>query len=78
MNSMTKEEADALDKYYTEHDIMPDMNRPGYFETKYGMNIQLDPETTSNVVKWANKVNRTPAQVVIDLVRRELATAVLA
>ena len=78
MNSMTEEEADALDKYYTEHDIMPDMSRPGFFETKYGMNVQLDPEMTSKVVKWAKKVNQTPRQVIVDLVRRELATAVLA
>jgi hypothetical protein len=78
MNSMTEEEADALDTYFTEHDIMPDINKPGYFARKYGMNVQLDPETTSNVIKWAETEHRTPAQVIGDLVRRELATAATA
>jgi hypothetical protein len=75
---MTEEEADALDIYYTEHDIMPDMSRPGYFSQKYGMNVQLDPETTSSVLKWAEKAKQTPSQIIGELVRRELATAVLA
>jgi hypothetical protein len=75
---MTKEEADALDKYFTEHDIMPDMSRPGYLETKYGMNVHLDPEMTIKIARWAKKVNQTPDQFIGNLLRRELATALLA
>lgn len=51
MNRMTEEEADALDKYYTEHDIMPDLTKPGYLEAKYGLNARLAPEMPGTVVK---------------------------
>jgi hypothetical protein len=34
MAKMTNEEADALDKYYTEHTIMPVRGKPGLFEER--------------------------------------------
>jgi hypothetical protein len=73
MTDMTDEEAEALDKYFTENTIMPDLNKPGYFARKYGMTIKLDPETTCSIAQWAEAERKTPAQIVGELVQERLA-----
>ncbi|AEF83937.1 hypothetical protein TREPR_2902 [Treponema primitia ZAS-2] len=74
MAEMTEEEADALDTYFTENTIMPDLNKPGYFARKYGMMVKLDPKTTGSVVAWAESAHKTPAQIIGELVQERLAS----
>ena len=72
MKEMTDHEAEYLDDYYTENTIMPDMSKPGYFTRKYGMTITLDSETTQMLSVYAEKTHKTPAEVVSELIRKEL------
>jgi hypothetical protein len=51
---------------------MPDLNKPGYFARKYGMSVKLDPETTQTIAAHAEAVHKSPAEIIADLVRREL------
>jgi hypothetical protein len=76
MAEMTDEEAEVLDKYFTENTIMPVLGKPGFFSRKYGMTVKLDPQTTCSIVEWAEAEHKTPAQIVGELVRKELKAAI--
>ena len=75
MNDLTDAEYDALDEYYTTHDIMPDISRPGFFARKYGMTVRLDPETTHIIASRAEAEHITPAEVIRSLARQKLPAA---
>jgi hypothetical protein len=75
MPDMTEEEAEALDKYFTENTIMPDLGKPGFFARKYGMTVKLDPETTCRIAEWAESAHKTPAQIVGEMVREKIAVS---
>ncbi|GHV28048.1 hypothetical protein AGMMS4952_10830 [Spirochaetia bacterium] len=75
MADMTDEEAEYWDNYFTENTVMPDLGKPGYFARKYGMTVKLDPETTGKIADWAEAEHRTPAQIIGELVRKELKAA---
>jgi hypothetical protein len=75
MNEMTDHEAAYWDDYYTNNTIMPDVSKPGYVARTYGMPVLLDPETTRTLAAYAESVQRTPAQIVGELVRKELRPA---
>ena len=70
---MTEEEAEYWDEYYTNNTIMPDTNKPGFFAHKYGMTVKLDPETTQFLVKQAESTQKTPSQIISELVREKIA-----
>jgi hypothetical protein len=76
MSDMTDEEYDALDEYFTKNTIMPVLGKPGFFARKYGMTVKLDPETTCRIADWAEAEHKTPAQIVGELVRKELKAAI--
>ena len=75
MQEMTDQEAQHWDDYYTNNTIMPDLSKLGYVARTYGMPVMLDPETTRALAMYAESVCRTPAQIIGDLVRRELQPA---
>jgi hypothetical protein len=75
MADMTDEEAEYWDNYFTENTIMPDLSKPGFFARKYGMTVKLDPETTGKIADWAEAEHNTPAQIVGELVLKELKAA---
>jgi hypothetical protein len=70
---MTAREAEYWDDYYTKNTIMPDLSRPGYFARKYGMSVQLDPETSRVIAARAEAAHKTPAEIIAELIRREMA-----
>ena len=72
---MTDQEAEYLDDYYTKNTVMPDLSKPGYFSRTYGMPVILDPETTRTLTAYAETVHQTPAQIIGELVRKELQPA---
>jgi hypothetical protein len=69
---MTDREAEYWDDYYTKNTIMPDLSKPGYFARKYGMLVKLDPETSRVIAAHAEAVHKTPAEIIAELVRREM------
>jgi hypothetical protein len=73
MKEMTDKEAEYWDKYYSENTVMPDFNKPGYFSRKYGMPITLDPETTQTLSRYAESINKTPAEIIAIMVREKIA-----
>ncbi|GHV86949.1 hypothetical protein AGMMS50255_2450 [Spirochaetia bacterium] len=75
MAEMTEEAAEALDKYFTENTILPDLGKPGFFSRKYGMTVKLDPETTCKIADWAEAEHKTPAQIVGEMVREKIAVS---
>ena len=72
---MTDQEAEYWDDYYTKHTIMPDLSKPGYFARKYGMSVKLDPETSRAIAAHAEVIHKTPAEIIADLVHREISIA---
>jgi hypothetical protein len=69
---MTNQEAEYWDDYYTKNTVMPDLSKPGYFARKYGMPVQLDPETSRAIAARAETAHKTAAEIIADLVRREM------
>jgi hypothetical protein len=72
MADMTDEEYDALDELWTKNTPKVNFARPGIFARTYGMPVILDPETTRTLAAYAEAVHRTPAQIIGELVRKEL------
>ena len=73
MNEMTDEEAEYWDEYYTNNTIMPNMSKPGFFARKYGMTVKLDPETTRFIADQAEATQKTPSEIISELVREKLS-----
>lgn len=73
MNSMTDEDAEYWDGYYTNNTIFPDLTKPGFFARNYGMMIKLDPETIRLLTGHAEAVHKSSAQVTGELVREKTA-----
>jgi hypothetical protein len=72
---MTDEEADALDEYYTRNTIMPDPDKPGFFARHTEMFVGVDPMTAAWLRAKAAAAHTTSAQIIGELVRKELASA---
>jgi hypothetical protein len=72
MKEMTNQDAEYWDNYYTENTIMPDLSKPGYFSRKYGMTITLDTETSNVLSSYAEKLHKTPAKIISELVQKEI------
>jgi hypothetical protein len=75
VKEMTDHDAEYWDNYYTENTIMPDLSKHGYFTRKYGMTVTLDWETTQALGIYAQKIHKTPAEIIRELVRKELNIA---
>ena len=73
MKEMTDEEAEYWDEYFTNNTIMPDMSKPGFFARKYGMMVRLDPETTRFLAEQAEARNKTPSEIITELVQEKLS-----
>jgi hypothetical protein len=73
---MTEEEAVNWDDYYTKNTIMPDLSKPGYFARKYGMAIVLDPETTCKLTVYAKTVNKSPAEIIAQMVKEKIVAGI--
>jgi hypothetical protein len=75
MPKMTDEEADVLDEYYTKNTIMPDPDKPGFFARHKEMFVGIDPATAAYLRAKAEAAHKTPAQIISELVRKDLASA---
>jgi hypothetical protein len=72
---MTEEEAETLDTYFTDHTVMPKPGKPGVLTRMGLLSGELDPEVTEYLRTQAAATRRTQAQIVGDLVRKELKVA---
>jgi hypothetical protein len=75
---MTDEEADRLDEYYTNNPPVPGPNGTGFFsqKKKTACSLTLDSLTADWLLTKAIATHKTPAEVVSDMVQREIAAAV--
>jgi hypothetical protein len=73
MPRMTDEEADALDRQLTE--TTPKLtNVPGVFARQRALLNALDDMAANYILTRAEATHKTPAQIIGELVRKELAS----
>jgi hypothetical protein len=73
MPKMTDEEAEALDRQLTE--TTPKLtNVPGVFARQRALLNTLDDMAANYILTCAEATHKTPAQIVGELVRKELAS----
>ncbi|GBU20659.1 hypothetical protein R80B4_00538 [Fibrobacteres bacterium R8-0-B4] len=77
MARMTDEEADALDEYYTKNPPVPGPNGSGFFtkQRKAARSITIDALSADWLLTKAIADRKTPADVVGEMVRREIAAS---
>jgi hypothetical protein len=73
MARMTDVEADALDEYYTKNTVMPDSGKPVFFEQHKEMFVSVDLVTVACLRAKADATHKTSAQIIGELVRKEMA-----
>ena len=72
MARMTEEEADALDELWTKTTPAIDTSRPGYFTRHMARMVEVDDLTAAWLQAKADATHRSPAEIVGELVRKEL------
>ncbi|GHV82620.1 hypothetical protein AGMMS49991_11780 [Spirochaetia bacterium] len=72
---MTDEEADALDKYFTENTIMPKPGKPGVLTRMGLLSGELAPDVTEYLRTRAAATFCSQAQIVGELVREKIAAS---
>jgi hypothetical protein len=82
MKDLTEEEYDALDEYYTENPpkVDPSKNGTGFF-TRQKMasaarSITVDSRTAEYLLSKALASHKTPAEIISDMVQKELAASI--
>ena len=75
MARMTDEEADYLDEYYTKNPPVPGPNGTGFFtqRRKTARSITIDDLSADWLITKAIATHKTPAEIISDLVRKEIA-----
>ena len=78
MARMTDEEADFWDEYYTKNPPVPGPNGTGFFtqRRKTARSITIDAISADWLSTKAIAAHKTPAEIISDMVRREIAAAV--
>ena len=73
MKEMTDEEADALDEYYTKNPPKVDPSKNGGFAKKSFRMVALDRLSEDYLFTKAIATNRTPTEIIGEMVRSEIA-----
>ena len=73
MKTMTDEEADALDEYYTKNPPIVDPGKNGGFAKKSFKLIAVDNITADYLITKALSDHKTPEQIINEMVREKLA-----
>jgi hypothetical protein len=73
---MTEEEAETLDEFFTQNTVMPHPGRPGVLTRMGLLSGELAPDVTEYLRTKAAATHRTQAQIVGELVHKELQVAV--
>lgn len=75
MKEMTDEEADALDEYYTKNPPKVDISKNGGFAKKSFRMIALDRLSEDYLFTRAIATNKTPTEIISEMVREKIAVA---
>jgi hypothetical protein len=75
MAQMTEEEANALDELWTKTTPAIDIGRPGYFTQHMTRMVEVDELTAAWLKAKADATHRSTAEIIGELVRKELQTA---
>ena len=75
MARMTEEEAWALSDYVLNNEITLGPNGSGWLSQREIRNLGLQNMTVQYLLNKAKAVQKTPAQIIDDLVSKELASA---
>jgi hypothetical protein len=79
MADLTEEEYDALDEYYTKNPpkIDPAKNGTGFFtRRRAALSVTVDKLSADWLLTKAIAAHKTPADIISDLVQREIAATV--
>jgi len=76
MKRMTEEEAQALDEYMTKNDITLGPNGSGWFSKRESNPWGYSNITVKYLAEKSRELQKTPAQIIDDLVSKEIAVAV--
>jgi len=79
MPELTEEEYDALDEYYTKNPpkVDPSKNGTGFFSKKKSAHsVTIDSFSANYLFSKAMATHKTPAEIINDLVQREIAAAI--
>jgi len=75
MKTMTDEEADALDKYYTKNPPRVDPRKNGGFAKKSFKLIAIDNFCADYLITKSISDHKTPDQIINEMVRERIAAA---
>jgi hypothetical protein len=70
---MTDEEAEAFDKYYTEHTIMPVKGKPGLFAARKARMFAVDALSAQYFISKAAAEHKTTMEIIGELVREKIS-----
>jgi len=76
MKRMTEEEAQALDEHMTNNDITLGPNGSGWFSKRESNPWGYSNTTVKYLAEKSRELQKTPAQIIDELVREKLAVAV--
>ena len=76
MKTMTDEEADALDEYYTKNPPRVDPGKNGGFAKKSFKLVAIDDFCADYLMTKALSDHKTPDQIINEIVRERIAAAV--
>jgi len=77
MARMTDEEADYLDEYYTKNPPVPGPNGTGFFtqKRKAARSVTVDAFSADWLITKAIASQKTPADIISELVREKIAVS---
>ncbi|MCL1812490.1 MAG: hypothetical protein FWG29_03085 [Treponema sp.] len=75
MKTMTDEEADALDEYYTKNPPKVDPSKNGGFAKKSFKMVALDDLSADYILTKALSDHKTPSEIIGELVREKIAVS---
>jgi hypothetical protein len=75
MARMTDEEAEALDKYYTENTIMPAKGKPGLFAERKTQMFAVDVLSAQYFMAKATAEHKTTMEIIGEMVRERIAAS---
>ena len=75
MARMTDEEAEALDKHYTENTIMPVKGKPGLFAERKTHMFAVDALSARYFMAKAAAEHKTTMEIISEMVRERIAAS---
>ena len=76
MPKMTVEEARAFNDYFINNTVTLGPNGSGWLSQQEMRNLGMQSETVQYLFERANELHKTPAQIIDELVNKELALVV--